>query len=493
MYIISFNLFSLSKSSNIAKPSEFLKRSCKDFRAFVSNIGLKQKTVAFKLPRHLQPWSASVCQLYDWTNGSGVTQLLCLNELRMVLPTIGIIHWLGRSTYYDSGKRSLAQELDIVSQANTLQNVICSQTHSVFKSTNLRLRSTCLSNSAWKASPSALRSKFYCETQTWESRFLHKNLKRKDGLESHCYQIGNVEPILSDCDRSLPGISRWQAFLPTQKGQSHEKWTVDRDASIVEPENANGLRPFGTIEVPMKRDTVISSIQTNLDRGLTDIEGRLRNSDKDTSDYKSLPRVGCGWKGELWRRCLSTGKITSRRPPTICADRITKAPNYAICTRKLLRQIVLLWYFLSSMKGARPKSLYIIHADPEPLLGWRLKRISTCGTVEFWKPPQSFSAEDTIHWVEMTVGIVKSALAFDLEDELTLKPPAILTSIWAACPLIIFFLAWKTMIPWRLKLVATYSPLVLNEMKLGTLPVEKEEFFKPPETPTGSQPQSGRN
>lgn len=41
-----------------------------------------------------------------------------------------------------SGKLSLAQELDIVSQANTLQNVICSQTHSVFESINLRLRST---------------------------------------------------------------------------------------------------------------------------------------------------------------------------------------------------------------------------------------------------------------------------------------------------------------------------------------------------------------
>ena len=42
MYIISFNLSSLSKSSNIAKPSEFRKRSCKDFRAPVSNIGWKQ-------------------------------------------------------------------------------------------------------------------------------------------------------------------------------------------------------------------------------------------------------------------------------------------------------------------------------------------------------------------------------------------------------------------------------------------------------------------
>lgn len=235
----------------------------------------------------------------------------------------------------------------------------------------------------------------------------------------------NIERLRQILARNLTA-----AGIPTHtKKQPHEKWTMDRDASIVEPEDANGLRPFGSIEVPIKRDTVISSIQTSLDRGLTEIEGRLRNYDRGTSDYKSSPRVGCGWNGELWRRCLSTGEITSGRPPTICADRITKAPNYAICTRKLLRQIVLLSYFLSSMKRARPKSLYIIHADPEWLLGWRLKRISTCGTVEFRKPPQSFSAEDTIHWVEMTVGIVESALAANLEDELTLKPPAILTSI----------------------------------------------------------------
>lgn len=71
----------------------------------------------------------------------------------------------------------------------------------------------------------------------------------------------------------------------------------------------------------------------------------------------------------------------------------------------------------------------MIRAAPERLLAWSLKSTSTCGTVEFRRPPQSLSAEDTIHWVEMTIEIVVWALAADFKDELTLNAPAILTSI----------------------------------------------------------------
>lgn len=60
----------------------------------------------------------------------------------------------------------------------------------------------------------------------------------------------------------------------------------------------------------------------------------------------------------------------------------------------------------------------MIRAAPERLLAWSLKSTSTCGTVEFRRPPQSLSAEDTIHWVEMAIEIVVWALAADFKDEL---------------------------------------------------------------------------
>lgn len=70
------------------------------------------------------------------------------------------------------------------------------------------------------------------------------------------------------------------------------------------------------------------------------------------------------------------------------------------------------------MKQARPKSLLSVQPlSPEWLLAWNLKSTSTCGTVEFRRPPQSLSAEDTVHWVDMAVGIVEWALAADFEDE----------------------------------------------------------------------------
>lgn len=50
--------------------------------------------------------------------------------------------------------------------------------------------------------------------------------------------------------------------------------------------------------------------------------------------------------------------------------------------------------------------------------------------VEFRKPPQSLTAEDTVPWVEMAVGIVNWALAANFEDEKALKPPTSLTPIW---------------------------------------------------------------
>lgn len=63
------------------------------------------------------------------------------------------------------------------------------------------------------------------------------------------------EPLLSNRDRRINIEILRQFFVrnlleagipaPTKK-QSYEKWTVDRDASIAEPEDANGLRPFGT-------------------------------------------------------------------------------------------------------------------------------------------------------------------------------------------------------------------------------------------------------
>lgn len=70
----------------------------------------------------------------------------------------------------------------------------------------------------------------------------------------------------------------------------------------------------------------------------------------------------------------------------------------------------------------------ITRAAPERLLAWSLKSTSTCGTVEFRRPPQSLSANDTIYWVKMALGIATWALAADFEDEHNLKPPAILSS-----------------------------------------------------------------
>lgn len=46
-------------------------------------------------------------------------------------------------------------------------------------------------------------------------------------------------------------LSRAEIPAHTKK-QSYEKWTVDRDASIAEAEDSNGLRPFGAIELPNK-------------------------------------------------------------------------------------------------------------------------------------------------------------------------------------------------------------------------------------------------
>lgn len=81
------------------------------------------------------------------------------------------------------------------------------------------------------------------------------------------------------------------------------------------------------------------------------------------------------------------------------------------------------------MKQAQPKSLLSVQPlSPEWLLAWNLKSTSTCGTVEF-RSPKSLSAEDTVHWVDMAVGIVEWALAADFEDEKILEPPATLTGI----------------------------------------------------------------
>lgn len=69
------------------------------------------------------------------------------------------------------------------------------------------------------------------------------------------------KPLLSNRDRRT-NIELLRQFLVRNlseagipahtKKQSYEKWTVDRDASIAEPEDANGLRPFGRIELPKK-------------------------------------------------------------------------------------------------------------------------------------------------------------------------------------------------------------------------------------------------
>ena len=63
------------------------------------------------------------------------------------------------------------------------------------------------------------------------------------------------KPLLSNRDRRI-NIEILRQFLVRNlskagipahtKKQSYEKWTVDRDASIAEPEDANGLRSFGT-------------------------------------------------------------------------------------------------------------------------------------------------------------------------------------------------------------------------------------------------------
>lgn len=108
-----------------------------------------------------------------------------------------------------------------------------------------------------------------------------------------------------------------------------------------------------------------------------------------------------------------------------------KAPNYATCTPKPLRQTILRLF--SFVDEANSIEELMIRAAPERLLAWSLKSTSTCGTVEFRRPPQSLSAEDTIHWVEMTIEIVVWALAADFKDELTLNAPAILTSIARHC------------------------------------------------------------
>lgn len=69
------------------------------------------------------------------------------------------------------------------------------------------------------------------------------------------------KPLLSNRDRrtNIELLRQFlvrnlsQAGIPAHtKKQSYEKWTVDRDASIAEPEDANGLRPFGNIELPKK-------------------------------------------------------------------------------------------------------------------------------------------------------------------------------------------------------------------------------------------------
>lgn len=52
----------------------------------------------------------------------------------------------------------------------------------------------------------------------------------------------NIEPLRQFLVRTLSEVG-----IPAHtKKQTYEKWTVDRDASIAEPEDPNGLRPFGT-------------------------------------------------------------------------------------------------------------------------------------------------------------------------------------------------------------------------------------------------------
>lgn len=83
----------------------------------------------------------------------------------------------------------------------------------------------------------------------------------------------------------------------------------------------------------------------------------------------------------------------------------------------------------SFVDGVRSAEELNVRAAPERHLSWNLQSLSNYGTVEFRKPPQSLTAEDTVPWVEMAVGIVNWALAANFEDEKALKPPTSLTPI----------------------------------------------------------------
>lgn len=171
---------------------------------------------------------SSTPRLNKWARGSTFTHF---KRIQDGLPN----HWnhtltSQKADQLTSGKRSrLAQELDIVNQPNTFQNVICSQTYSVFKSTNFRLRSTYdlliyqIQHGGhhlrrWDWSSSA--------TQTWESRFCTRTWSgRMDQkpLLSNRERRTNIELL-----RQIPARNLSAAGIPTHtKKQSYEKWTVD--------------------------------------------------------------------------------------------------------------------------------------------------------------------------------------------------------------------------------------------------------------------------
>ncbi|MCJ1348135.1 hypothetical protein MMC31_006366 [Peltigera leucophlebia] len=228
--------------------------------------------------------------------------------------------------------------------------------------------------------------------------------------------------------------------------QSYQKWTVDCDASIVEPVEADGSRPFNQ-QIGLE---IISSIQTSLNEGVTAIQNvwgvltailqvkehqscstHIHIGFSEGWSLKDLKRRAKGW---FWVERGIEAAMPEHRRNCVWAvpNHLCRSNNENTTMGEVYAQAIETSTFasvFSFVDEVRSAEELIVRAAPERYLSWNLQSLKTYGTMEFRRPPQSLTAEDTVHWVEMAVGIVNWALAANFEDEKALKPPPSLTSI----------------------------------------------------------------
>lgn len=309
------------------------------------------------------------------------------------------------------------------------------------------------------------------------------------------------------------------------------RWAVDRDASIVASEDANSLRPFGTIELPIKilwwRLTdyqvglkIIASIQRSLDRGLIDIEDVwevmtdtlriIRHSSCSTHIHIDFLR---GWSLNNLKQLAKGWLCLERRIvealPEHRRNGILAAPNHLCRSNDESSKLCDLYAqdqtnnFASTfpfVDEASSTEELIMRAAPERLptsmepekhQHLRYSGISETSSVAQRRGYHTLGRNDGWNCQMVSRGWFRGWAypKTSRDSDIHLSAPSC-NCFYCRTPNMKNYLDhWYSL---RHRILG-YLPLVPREMKLGRLPVEKEGVLRPPEAPTGSQPQSGGN